>query len=331
MKKYYSQGKRLFSLSLERWKEMRARGKYLRYYIKPSGSPRNALARNIDFYGLLFIALLATFASLTAHTGNAARGLLLSVPLMVLEIFFALRIKRLLENAELDHNRLWVAGRQCQERIKSIETSGGLNMLVVEILERIPGFSDVHVVKNQPEDNHSQPKSTSIRALYRGTPVAVGGMAEGGDSISADKVLQFQQEVKKLDMPAGIMVSAGTFSGEARRAALEGKRNITLVDLYRLVDLARMSGHSIFPALLGEINSNGGKSAHGYKKLFRNALGREKARSYFLSAGLMMAMYFTSLSLDFWGAAYLLFGIFNLALSIYCVVSNRERDLFPAG
>lgn len=331
MKKYYSQGKRFFSLSMERWKEMRARGKYLRYYIKPSRSHRNALARNIDFYGLLFIALLVTFAFLTAHTGSAARGLLLSVPLMVPVVLIAFRIRKALEDAEMDHHRLWVAGRQCQERIKSIETSDGLNMLLVEILEKMPGFSDVHVIKDRPEDDQIQSTSTAIRALYRGTPVAVGSMVKEGDSISADKVLQFQQEIKKLDMPAGIIVAAGTFSGEARRAALEGKKNITLVDLYRLVDLARMSGHSIFPALLGEMKANGGKVSHGYKKLFRNALGREKAKSYFLSACLMMAIYFTALSLDFWGAAYLLFGILNLALSIYCIVSNRERDLFPVG
>ncbi|KJR98901.1 MAG: hypothetical protein VR68_09990 [Peptococcaceae bacterium BRH_c4a] len=331
MKKYYSQGKRFISLSMERWKEMRAGGKYLRYYIKPSRSHRNALARNIDFYGLLFIALLVTFAFLTAHTGSAARGLLLSVPLMVLEIFFAFRIRRVLENVQLDHHRIWVAGLQCQERIKKIETADGLNILLVEILEKMPGFSDVHIVKDRPEDDHRQSGSTAIRALYRGIPVAVASLVEEGDNISADKVLQFQQEIKKLDMPAGIMMAAGIFSGEARRAALEGKKKIALVDLYRLVDLARISNHSIFPALLGEMKANGGKVSHGYKKLFRNALGREKARSYFLSAGLMMTMYFTSLWQDFWGAAYLLFGILNLALALYCIISNRERDLFPVG
>lgn len=328
MKKYYSQGKRFFSLSIEKWKDLRARGKYLRYYIKPSASHRNSLARNIDFYGLMLVLLLAAFATLTAHTGSAFRGLLLSVPLMTAGLFIAFKIRNILEKAEIDHQRLWMAGRQCQERIKSIAASGGMNMLVVEILEKMPGFSDVHIIKDRPDENNTS--GTAVRALYRGSPVAVVSIDGEGDSISVEKVLQFKQEIKKLDIPAGIMVAPGTFSGQVRRAALEGKKNITLVDLYRLVDLARISGHSIFP-LLPEVKSNESMISQSYRKLFRSALERAKAKSYFLSAGLMIAMYFTSLSLDYWGSAYLLFGVINLGLAIYCIVSNRERDLFPVG
>ncbi len=329
MKKYYSQGKKFFSLSVEKWKEMRSKGKYPRYYIMPSDSPRNTLARNIDFYGLIFILLLTTCAALTAHTGSASRGLLLSVPLMIPAVLAAFKIRRSLDRAAMDHRRLWVAGRQCQEKIKNIGTSGGMNTLVVEILEKTTGFSDVHIIKDRPEDQRHT-CSAPIRALYRGAPVAVGTMVDDGGSITAERVLQFKQEIRKLDIPAGILIAAGTFSGEARRAALEGKKNITLVDLYRLVDLARLSNHSTFP-LLGELKANENRVSRDYNKLFRNALGKEKARSYFLSAGLMFTMYFTFVTLDFWGPAYLLFGIFNLAIAIYCIVSNREKDLFTVG
>ncbi|MCL4440883.1 MAG: hypothetical protein M1609_09940 [Firmicutes bacterium] len=99
------------------------------------------------------------------------------------------------------------------------------------------------------------------------------------------------------------------------------------MDLFRLVELARLTGHQIFPAAAGEKETGGETGDLKYKKLIRNALGREKARGYLFSGVIIFALYFAARTADIISAAYLAAGLLNLALSMYCLLSNRERDL----
>jgi len=172
-----------------------------------------------------------------------------------------------------------------------------------------------------------------LRALRQGTPLVVGSIMPGEDEekVTAEKVSIFTGELRRLNMEEGILVAAGAFSNEARRAAREGGKRVTLVDLYRLVELTRVAGHSIFPAQPWlESAGQAGKRQILYRKLLRNAFLREKARSYLISAAIMIALYCTVVSPGLPGAVYLFFGLANLALALYCIFSNRETDLLGA-
>ncbi|MFZ5632761.1 MAG: restriction endonuclease [Bacillota bacterium] len=329
MAKFFSTGRRLFRLDMEKWREMRRKGRYLRYYIKPVRDDRNKLARNIDFYGVLLVAMLVTLALAESYSGSHARALVVSVTLMAAEVYIAFKLRKFfLANAGV-HNRLWAAGRQCLERIKNIGDAEDLEKLFVEILGKIDGFTDVYTVNAAAGEKDLQDTKIAIRALYRGVPLAVRCLAtEPGDSaVAADKVTQFRDEIRNLDIRGGVLVAAGTFSPEARRAALEEKIRITLVDAYRLVELARQTGHRIFPAVTGDTDSGRENRALMYRRMLRIALGREKARGYLFAAGTMLAMYSLTLAADVFSPGYLVFGIINIGLSLYCLLSNRESDL----
>jgi hypothetical protein len=309
---------------------MRRRGKYLRYYIKPVQDGRNTLARQVDFYGLLLAVLIVTYGLLLSYTGSHIRALFLALPLLAAETLLAFRLRRMLKDSAALHNRFWRVGRQCQERIKSTGSLKDLEKLVVEILGKLAGFTDVHTVKERSEAGGPADSGIAARALYGGLPVAVSCvMPEGGgdNAVPAETVIKFADEIKNLGIKRGIMVAAATFSSEARRAALEGKNKVTLVDLYRLVELARLTGHPVFPAPAGEAESGRAASSFKYKKLIRYALGKEKTRGYLLSAGLIFVLYFKARAEGAFGSYYLALGMLNLALSIYCLVSNREGDL----
>lgn len=334
MVKFFSTGKRLFRLDVEKWREMRKRGRYLRYYIKPVRDDRNKLARNVDFYGVLLVAALATLALAESYSGSHVRALTVSVPLLAAEIYIAFKLRKFfLDHARL-RNRLWAAGRQCLEKIKSTGDEGNLEELVVDILGKIDGFTDVHTVNGAPGEEALRDPGIAIRALYRGEPLAVRCLApEPGDAaVKADKVTQFREDLKKLGIKGGVLVAAGTFTPECRRAALEGKTRITLVDAYRLVELARQTGHRVFPAAAGDADAGRENSVLMYRRMLRIALGREKARGYLFAAGIMLAMYSLTLAADIFSPGYLAFGIINTGLSLYCLLSNRESDLLgPVG
>lgn len=333
MVRLFSLKKLIFKLDINTWRERRKKGSCLRYYLRPFQDDRNNLARNIDFYGPLAVILIVTLAAAAGYAGISFRALALALPLMALEVYAAFRIRREFRNKAAVHSRLWKAGRLCQERIKNIGGPGKLEDLVIEILEKIDGFSDVHAVR-EPDKERIVSGGMSVRALYRGVPLAVSCItpdAEGG-LIPAERVLEFKEEMKRLEISQGVLVAAGSYTGEARRAALEGGGKVILVDLYRLVELARQTGHGIFPAVPGEAQAGRGKISAGRKKLFRIALSREKARGYFLSAGVLLAVHYLTGPEEAFRPVYLAFGLVNLALSMYCLLSNREGDLLgPAG
>ncbi|MFZ5644009.1 MAG: restriction endonuclease [Bacillota bacterium] len=324
------QGKKLY-MGFKRWKDLRDRGRYLKYYIKPAGNGRNLLSTNIDFYGLLAFALLSTYLALAVYTGSPLKATYYGIPLMIAEAYAAFRIRRALEKEANAHKRLWRAGRLCQEKIKSLGSSTNLEVLVMEVLEKLPGFSDVHVLKDEMEldDKNDSNISLGLRALYQGRPVLVGCIVpEEGKSISHENVSAFIEEVKRINIKEGIMVAGGIFTTEAKRAAREGKKRIILIDLYRLVEFCRQAGHVIFSPVQNDVNGDKVQKHSNVLRVFlRFAFSREKARGYLLSGLIMIVLYMTTLSSGILGIGYLFFGAINLALSLYCIVSNRELDL----
>ncbi len=307
---------------------MRRKGKYLRYYVKPVRDDRNGLARSIDFYGPLLLVMFATLMAVLAYAGVCAKALVLAAPILALEACFAFWLRKLLRQNAAAHHRAWEAGRICRERIINIGGVEKLTDIVVKILERLDGFSNVQAVNNIPEKNAAG-EAGAARALYRGVPVAVGCLLpkEGEGAVSAGRVLEFKEEIKRMGMGEGILVAAGVFSGEAGRAAREGGNRVFLVDLHRLVDLARQTGHEIFPPAPGGRDpvSAGGKQRN--RRFFWNALSREKARGYFFCAVLLLSIQHLSGAEMVLKQGYQTFGLINLTLSLYCILSNREGGL----
>lgn len=330
MARFISLKDRVFILDIDKWREMRKRGRYLRYCIKPVRDERNSLARNIDFYGPLAAVLLVTGAVAAGYGGVRPGSLAAALPLMALEIFIAFRLRKWFRaNARL-HYRLWTAGRQCQENIKKMGSARRLEKLMVEILEKIDGFSELKPAggkgrKEKPEGG------IAVRALLQGEPVAVACLLPDSDNslVSPECVLKFREEMINNGFRKGIIAAAGFFSGEARRAALEDRKNsrIVLLDLYRLVDLARETGHRVFPALPGDQPGEAAKNTGAYRGLFRKALSRDKANGYLYAAGTILAMYCTAGDAGGMIPFYAVFGAVNLGLSLYCILSNRESEL----
>lgn len=326
--------RRFYIINLEKLQEIRRRGRYIKYYVKPVKNGRNTLAKNIDFYGFMAAALVIIFFIMAEYTKNPSSALLYTIFVMVPGYFLALAIKKALDSEDIAHKKMWRSGRLCQERIRELGSEEKLAVLMVEILEKLPGFSDVHLLRENKERNEPG-ISMDLRALRQGTPVLVGCVmpGEGEDQTAADKLSVFVREMERLNMKEGILVAAGKFSDEARRAAREGKKRIALVDLYRLVDLARLTGHDIFPAVLPDSGARNGKRNIIYRRLFRNAFTRKKARGYFLSAAVMTVLYYTVAAPGLTGVVYIIFGALNLSLALYCIASNRETDLLgdPVG
>lgn len=329
MPKYYSTGKRLFKLNLARWRGKSLSGKYIRYYIKPAVDGRNALARNIDFYGPLALLLLATYALVAGYTGSYLLALILGIPVMAGEIFIALRLRKVFQNNTIMHNRLWTAGRKCQEDIGRITDIEEFSKLVIEILGKVPGLTDVHTVKDRGKKGQQLGIDIAARALCQGVPIAIGCLNADSDNskLNAAGIFQFKDEMKNLNIREGILVAADNFSVEARRAAQEGKNKIVLVDQYKLVELARLTGHPVFPTA-SDPDSGMEKKSPLYKSLIRHAFVREKAKGYFFAGGIMLLLYYIAQVADFFNTGYLLFGVLNLGLSLYCLLSNREKDFF---
>lgn len=329
MTKYFNTGKRLFKLRLTRWREKKLSGKYIRYYIKPAVDGRNVLARNIDFYGPLVVLLLATYALVAIYSGSYLLALVLGLPVMAGEIFIALRLRRMFQNNTITHNKLWMAGRKCQEDIGKITDIDEFSKLVIEILGKVPGLTDVHIVKDRGITGYHIGIDIAARAIRQGIPIAIGCLIPGFDKseLKAKMIFHFKEELKSLNIREGILVAAGNFSVEAKRAALEGKNKIILVDQYKLVELARLTGHPVFPAA-GDPANDSDKKDLLYSSLIRYAFAREKAKGYFFAGGIMLLLYYIASVADFFNTGYLLFGIFNLGLSIYCLLSNREKDFF---
>ncbi|MHB8157045.1 MAG: restriction endonuclease [Desulfocucumaceae bacterium] len=320
-------GKRV--VFFDRWREKRRSSKYIGYYIKPAGNGRNILARKIDFYGIILAAIIVTFLILASYAGSPVRAAYLTVPLAIPLVFIAFKIRMTMDNRSNEHKRLWRAGWLCQERIKKIGSKEDLDRLLAEVLEKLPGFSDVHIVLDDLGGEGDKVLSMSVRAVHNGKPVIVGGITyeSSGSSIPAERVLQFTNSMRGKDIPEGILVAVGEFSEEARRASKEGRIRIALVDLYNLVELSRQAGHSIFHANQPEGEAVGALLRQRYKKFFRFALGRNKAKRYLFAAGLLLTMYYTAIRESMLGAGYLAFAAVNLILFIYCVLSNREIDI----
>lgn len=331
MARFISLKNRIFTLDIEKWREMRKKGRYFRYCFKPAGDDRNALARSIDFYGPLAAVLLVTGALAAGCGGVRFSTLAAALPVMALEVFTAFRLRKWFQfNASL-HYRLWTASRQCQENIKKLGSVRKLEKLMVEILEKIDGFTEVKPSGGTGKKEKHPGGGIAVRALLHGEPVAVGCLLPDSDKglISSESVLKFREEMTGSGVRAGILAAAGFFTGEARRAALEDRKNrrIALLDLYRLVELARETGHRVFPSLPGEQPAGGEKSAGDYRELFRKALSREKSKSYLFAAGIILAMCCMTMSTGGISPGYVIFGAVNLALSLYCLLSNRESDL----
>lgn len=327
----YRRGKRLFDIGLSRFREIRARGRYMRYYVRPA-RPESSLAKNIDFYGLLLAASIIVFTISAHFAGSLSKGLLMAVTMMLPVAYMAFKIRKAMEEEAAVHGKMWRAGRICRERIRNISAIDGLNTLVAEILEKIPGYSGVHVLNDSPGKKGDNSVSIAVTALHEGGPVVVGCVIpDDGDSpVPPEKIACILEKIKSPDIKGGILATSGTFSGEARRAALELKKSVTLADLYRIVDLARETGHEIFP-----VGGYGGiaekdKSTFRHKKLIRFALEREKAKKYLYSAGLLLAMYYIAGGADAFSAGYPAFAAINLLLAVYCIISNREKDLLGA-
>jgi len=328
--RFISLRNKIFVLDIEKWRELRKRGRYLRYCVKPVRDDRNSLARTIDFYGPLAAVLLVTGAVAAGYGGFRPGTLAVALPLMALEVLIAFRLRKWFQSNASLHYRLWTAGRQCQENIKKTGPAG-LEKLMVEILEKIDGFTEVKTTGGHGKKGKHPGGGISVRALLHGEPVAVACVPPDLDKglVSPESVIKFREEMKNSGFSAGILAAAGFFTGEARRAALEERKNIriALLDLYRLVELARETGHRVFPSLPGEQREGGKKNAGAYRGLFRKALAREKSRGYLYAAGIMLAMICITGSGGGIGTGYVLFGVVNLALSLYCLLSNRESDL----
>lgn len=333
MVKIFSLGKRIFRLDINSWREMRRKGRYLRYYVRPVKDDRNSLARNVDFYGPLLVALLATLAASALYAGSPLKALGLAAPIMALESLAAFRLRKVFRDKAAVHDIIWRAGMICQDRIKKIKDIKKLEELVVEILEKTECYTDVHAVKESAAEGDAGKEGIALRAACRGVPLAVGCMLPGGDesAVEAERVVRFREEMRRLDIRRGVIVASGAFSVEARRAATEGKSKITLVDIYGLVDLARQAGHGIFPAVPGEAPAGAGSSHVRRRKLFRFALAREKTRGYLFSAGVLLALYCLNGATPVLSPLYLGMGLVNLGLSAYCVLSNRESQLPGTG
>lgn len=303
----------------------------MRYYVRPAKSD-SSLAKNIDFYGFFLAASIVIFIISAHFAGSLLKGLLMTLPMMPPAICMALKIRKAMEKEAAVHGRMWRAGRICRERIKNISDVDGLNTLAAEILEKIPGYSGVHVLDDCPGKDKDKSVSMAVRAVYEGGPVVAGCIIPGdGDSpVPSEKIACILEEIKSSDIKWGILVTSGTFSGEARRAAMELKKNVTLADLYRIVDLARETGHEIFPAVCYNGNAEKDKKTLGYKKLIRFALEREKAKKYLYSAGLLLAMYCIAGGADTFSAGYPALAAVNLLLAVYCIIGNREKDLLGA-
>jgi len=322
-------GKRMLRLDFAGWRERRMSGAYRRYYIKPLKDDRNVLAKNIDFLSTILAAAIITAAVNSIFCTNYRDLLYLTIPMLTVEFIVALRLRSSIGSKAAVHKKLWRSGRQCQENIKKIARDGSPDKLLMEILAKIPGFSDVHAIKE--EDRDIDTMSIKMRAIYRGQPVAVSCLKGDGDgktdnTVHIESIIKFKGELQKNNMGAGILAAAATFSSEAKRSSREGKKRIVLIDIYKLVEMARITGHPVFPSAGADAGQKPGGS-FAYHRFFSNALARDKAKGYLTAAGVIMALYYLNGPSAGYDMFYIITGVFNMIMAAYCFVSNREDDL----
>lgn len=324
----YQAGKRFFRLELNGWREKRRTGRLMRYYIKPADDGRNRLARRIDFYGTLLVTMLLTLLFIQGIAGNPARALIYTLPLWAVEVIVAAKIKTRKKTLYALHRKIWLAGKEALASIQGIKKPEEFTGLVSQILCGLPYCRDVHAVQG---DESGLP-GISLRAVCNGVPVLINTDLPGGDSkeTGPEQVMSFLGEMNKSGLGSGIMISAGEFSEEARRVALEAGKGCTirLVNVVKLVELARQAGHDIFSV-------DGNKPAQPQvapgrlyrERVYREALrGRKKSLGYFTASAVMAALYI-AFNMGSYNPMYMAFALFNLALGLYCLRAAGDREL----
>ncbi|KJS16214.1 MAG: hypothetical protein VR69_09995 [Peptococcaceae bacterium BRH_c4b] len=324
----YRAGKRLFSLELDGWRKKRRTGRLMRYYIKPADDGRNRLARRIDFYGTLMVTMLLTLLFIQGAVGNPVKALIYALPLWAVEVIIANVIKTRKKNIYILHRRIWLAGKEALAKIQGMTSPDQFTELVRQIMCGLPYCSDVHAVRAEDLER----RDISLRAVCNGIPVVINTDLPGGDSkeTGPEQVLSFIGEIERSGLRSGIMISTGEFSEEAGSVALETGKGyaIRLVNVVKLVELARQAGHEIFSVEGSKPEQM--KVAPGHlnrKRMFREALsGRKKGISY-LTASVIMAALYLAFNMGSYNTMYLAFALFNLALALYCLWTAGEKEL----
>jgi hypothetical protein len=303
----------------------------MRYYIKPDEDGRNQLARRIDFYGTLIAAMLLTVVFIQGAVGSPLRTLLYALPLWVLEIIAAYVIKARKERIYALHSRIWLAGKESLAKIQSMTKPAQFTELVRQIMCGLPYCRDVHAVQaGEPER-----RDISLRAVCNGIPVVINADLPGGDmkETGPEQVMLFIEEMEKSKLCTGILISAGEFSEEARRVALEAGKGyaIRLVNVVKLVELARQAGHDIFSVVGSRPERVKAASGHiNRKRIIIGALsGRRKSISY-LTAAVIMASLYLAFNMGPYNSMYLASALFNLALALYCLRAAGEKELLAS-
>lgn len=328
MTKLYRFGERFFRLDLAAWRDQRRSGKLLRYYVKPLNDSRNRMARWIDFYGTLMLAMLATFLIMYSAFGEPQRAVVTSLPLFAMEIYLAFRIKAQRKNAYLLHKKIWQAGTSALEKIQCMESREDFAKLVGDIFKGLPYFTDVHIVRDQNDGAENIP----LRAVCNGVPVAVG--CEVGNNkeneIGTEQVSLFIKAMERAKLNSGVLVAGGTFSEEARQVALQASKRFTirLIDAIKLVELARQTGHGIFPAEgINQIEPDKHTRYTRQKVLASAVIGRARGKGYLTASVIMFAIYLLFKPINPFSSFYLVFAGLNLALALYCLWTAREQEL----
>lgn len=329
MSNLYRLGKRIFSLNLSHWRERRLSGRLMRYYVKPAEDNRNHLARWIDFYGMLLVAVMLTFMVMYAAMEQPLRALLYSLPFWALEIAALLNIKAKKRNSYILHKKIWMAGRDALASIQGIKTRDDFSILVSQIFNKLFFCKDVHVAKRNDGEN----SGVSLRAVCNGVSVVISCDVPEGDKkeTGPERVAEFVEEMKTAGLNGGVLVSSGDFSEEAKAVAADAGRIyiIRLVNSVKLVELARQAGHEIFS--LEDVDQLKISDHAGYnnsRRMLKAAVGNRKRGFGYLSTSLILfAMYLTLNIPGSFNAFYLAFAFINMGLYLYCVRTAGEREL----
>ncbi|ACV62186.1 hypothetical protein Dtox_1304 [Desulfofarcimen acetoxidans DSM 771] len=304
------------------------RDNYIKNYIHYRENQKTALARQIEFVSVLLVLWICTALIMLSIWGYDLTVLALTFIILLGEYKLLSLIRQIKLEHRLNRYKIWLSGKKCQQSIDETATSGEFQQLVQEILENTSHFSKVKVNKSKVKTH-----GIDLTAQYKNLPVVVRceKTTDQENKISIQCLHEMVDDLDKLGMKNGIIVTNGIFGNKSRAAAEKYKKDyaITLIDRYNLIEYARKANHKIFPAphiveqLITERQEQ--KSADLIPLSSRLIGDRHKAAGYFTAASILGFMYYLINNISFFSIIYLLFALVNVTLGIMCLLHGKSR------
>ena len=302
---------------------------YIRHYIHYKEDQKSSLAKQVEFITVLFILWLITAFYMLSVWGHGLTVMAVTFLLLLGEYKLANQIKQKKIKHNIDRYKIWLTGTKCIESIDQISTDGEFKNLVHEILVDTTIFSKVKV-------NRSKVKTHAIdlTARYNNLPIAIRceKTATPENKLPVQCLHEMVDDLEKLGLRNGIIVTNGTFSNKTRTAAEKYKKDyaITLIDRYNLVEYARKAKHKIFPAphVIEQLVTERQEQKNGDLIPLKNRLigDRHKATGYFTAAFILGFMYYLVNSISsFFSIIYLVFAVINIILGIICILQGKSK------